>query len=74
MSDETRAAGMEWIVAELDIVYAAQPAMFTEARQPGRAPHDEYRPSDFLRQFSTVIAICLGLATLAHLIVFLVGD
>lgn len=28
---------------------------------------------DFLRQFGTIIAICLGLALLAHVVVTIVG-
>ena len=64
---------MECVVAELDTVHASQPAVFTKADQPIRQPHGEYTPGDFLRQFGTVIAICLGLATLAHLLVFMVG-
>ena len=32
-----------------------------------------YAPRDFLRQFGSVIAVCLGLALLAHVLVALVG-
>jgi hypothetical protein len=73
MSDETRVAGMEWIVARLDTVHAAQSALFTEAPRPGRAPREEYTPGDFLRECSSVIAACLGVAALANLLVLLVG-
>jgi hypothetical protein len=65
---------MEWIVAELDTVHAAQPAMFTEAQQPDRPRHAEYPPGDFLRECSAVIAACLGVAALGHLVVFMVGN
>jgi hypothetical protein len=65
---------MEWIVAELDIVHAAQPAILLEAQRPGRAPHVEYRPADFLRECSSVIAACLSVAALGHLVVFMVGN
>jgi hypothetical protein len=65
---------MECIVAELDTEHVAAPAIFTEAQRPDGAPHEELTPGNFLRQLGTVIAICLGLATLAHVLVFLVGN
>ncbi len=61
-------------MAEVDTVHATQPTNFASADQPIRGPDDEYTPGDFLRQFGSVIAICLGLATLAHLAVFMAGD
>jgi hypothetical protein len=61
-------------VAKVDTVHATQPAIFTKTDQPTREPHEEYMPGDFFRQFGTVIAICLALAMLAHLVVFMVGD
>ena len=64
---------MECILAKVDTVHATPPAIFT-ADQPIQEAHEEYTPGDFLRQFGSVIAICLGLATLAHLVVFMVGD
>jgi len=33
----------------------------------------QYSPGDFLRHFGTVIAVCLGLALLAHILVMFVG-
>jgi GMP synthase-like glutamine amidotransferase len=33
----------------------------------------QYAPADFLRQFGAVIAICLGMALLAHVLVWMVG-
>jgi hypothetical protein len=65
---------VECIVAEVDSVHATQPTNFTETDQPIQEPHEEYTLGDFLRQFGSVIAICLGLATLAHLAVFIAGD
>jgi hypothetical protein len=65
---------MEFIVAEVDTVQATQSAICMEADQPIQEPHEEYTLGDFLRQFGSVIAICLGLATLAHLAVFMAGD
>ena len=44
------------------------------------APHEtvenegtQYSPGDFLRQFAVVIATCLGMALLAHVLVAVVG-
>ena len=61
-------------MAKVDTVHATQPAIFTKTDQPIRETHEEYTPGDFFRQFGTVIAICLGLAALAHLVAFMVGD
>jgi len=33
-----------------------------------------YAPADFLRQFGTIIAVCLGLALLAQILVSVVGE
>jgi hypothetical protein len=34
----------------------------------------QYSSGDFLRHFGTVIAVCLGLALLAHILVMFVGQ
>jgi hypothetical protein len=34
----------------------------------------QYSPGDFLRHFGTAIAVCLGLAFLAHILVMFVGQ
>ena len=47
---------------------------FTEAHEPFQEPVTRYSPADFLRQFAVVIAICLGLALMAHVVVALVGE
>jgi hypothetical protein len=64
---------MECVVAEVHTVHAT-PAAFKKVDRPIQESHEEYTPGDFLQQFSTVVAICLGLAALAHLVVFMVGN
>ena len=34
-----------------------------------REPEPSFTPGDFLRQTATIVAICLGLALLAHLLI-----
>jgi hypothetical protein len=43
------------------------------AREHESVRGTEYAPGDFLRQFGAVVAICLGLAALAHVLVVIVG-
>jgi hypothetical protein len=46
---------------------------FGHAQEPVAEPGTDYAPRDFLRQFGAVIAICLGLALLAHVLVMVGG-
>ena len=47
---------------------------FGQAQEPVEVPGTQYAPGDFLRQFGAVIAICLGLALLANVLVTIVGE
>ena len=47
---------------------------FGQAQEPVEVPGTQYTPGDFLRQFGSVIAICLGLALLANVLVTIVGE
>lgn len=47
---------------------------FGLAQEPVEASGTQYTPGDFLRQFGAVIAICLGLALLANVLVAIVGE
>ena len=47
---------------------------FGEAQAPVQESGTAYSPGDFLRQFGAVIAICLGLALLAQVLVTIVGE
>ena len=47
---------------------------FGHVQETDEASGAEYAPRDFLRQFGAVIAICLGLALLAHVLVTVVGE
>jgi len=42
--------------------------------EPEAAERPEYRPGDFLRQTGLTIAICLGFAVLAQMLVSMVGE
>jgi hypothetical protein len=42
-------------------------------REPAEETRDQYSPGDFLRRFASVIAICLGLALLAHVLMAMAG-
>ena len=46
---------------------------FGQAQEPVEESVTDYEPRDFLRQFGAVIAICLGLALLAHVVVTIAG-
>lgn len=57
---------------QIEIASDALPLAFAEADgsfQEGT----QYSPGDFLKQFGAVIAICLGLALLAHVLVAFTG-
>jgi len=47
---------------------------FCGVRESIDEPATRYAPADFLRQFGTDIAVCLGLALLAQILVSIVGD
>ena len=46
---------------------------FGAVQEPVEESGATYSPGDFLRQFGAVIAICLGLALLAQVLVAIVG-
>ena len=79
VSDGVRALSRLRLVAECtmehsDIASVAPSRAFTEEHTPSQQPVSRYSPGDFLRQFAAVIAICLGLALMAHILVAFVGD
>jgi hypothetical protein len=47
---------------------------FGQAQEPVEGSGTQYKPADFLRQFGAIIAICLGLALLANVLVTIVGE
>jgi len=47
---------------------------FGQVQEPVEEPGTHYTPGDFLRQFGAIIAICLGLALLANVLVAIVGQ
>jgi hypothetical protein len=64
---------MECIMEDASTVHTVGPVKLDEADQRVRGRDAEYTPGDFFLQFGTVIAICLGLAMLAELLVYIVG-
>jgi hypothetical protein len=65
---------MECIVEDIDTVHTVRPVTFEETDQPIQAQNETYTPVDFFRQSGTVIAICLGLAMVAQLLVPMIGN
>jgi hypothetical protein len=65
---------MERGMEHIEIASNARQRAFAEAHEPVQGTGTQYSPGDFLKQFGVVIAICLGLALLAHVLVALVGE
>jgi len=47
---------------------------FGGVRESIDEPATRYAPADFLRHFGTIIAVCLGLALLAQILVSITGE
>ena len=45
-----------------------------ELHEPAQDARTRYTPGDFLKQAGMVIAVCLGLAMLAQVLVMIVGE
>jgi hypothetical protein len=60
-------------VQYIDLINRARSSFFDNARELTRKPGTSYSPGDFLRRFAAVIAICLGLALMAHISVTVAG-
>ncbi len=60
-------------VDKIDTAFGALPRAVDEAHQPAQDARVEYTPGEFLKNAGTVIAVCLGLAVLAQLLVRIVG-
>lgn len=65
---------MECGVEHIDVASDAQPTAYGATHEPVEDEGTQYSPGDFLRQFAVVIAICLGIALLAHVLVTIVGE
>jgi hypothetical protein len=64
---------MECGVEHIDVASHARPTAYGAAHEPVEDEGTQYSPGDFLRQFAVVIAICLGMALIAHVLVAIVG-
>ena len=47
---------------------------FGQVQEPIEVSGTQYSSGDFLRQFGAIIAVCLGLALLASVLVAIVGE
>ncbi len=65
---------LECGVEHIEIASDARPTAYGAAYQPVQEDSRQYSPADFLRKFATVIAVCLGMALLAHVIVTIAGQ
>ena len=59
---------------KIDTAFGALPPSVDEAHQPAQDVRVQYTPGEFLKQAGLVIAVCLGLAALAQLLVMIVGE
>jgi len=64
---------MECGVEQIEVASGAPPRAFAEVDGSFQGTRTQYSPGDFLKQFGAVIAICLGLALLAHVLVAFTG-
>ena len=59
---------------KIDTAFGALPRAPDEAHQPAQDARAQYTPGEFLKQAGLVIAVCLGLAMLAQVVVMIVGE
>ena len=59
---------------KIDTAFGALPRAVDEAHPPAQDERAQYTPGEFLRQAGLVIAVCLGLAMLAQVLVMVVGE
>ncbi len=59
---------LEHDVENIDIASAARPTAYGAAHETVQQDGSLYAPTDFLRRFALVIAVCLGMALMAHVL------
>ena len=69
----TRLAGVCG-VDKTNTAFGALSRALDEEHPPAQDERAQYAPGEFLRQAGLVIAICLGLAMLAQVLVMVVGE
>jgi hypothetical protein len=65
---------MECGVEHIEIASDARQRAFAEADEPVQGTGAQYSPGDFLKQAGLVVAVCLGLAMLARVLVMVIGE
>jgi hypothetical protein len=65
---------MEYGVDKIETAFGALPRARDELHRPAQEAPAQYTPGDFLKQAGMVIAVCLGLAMLAQVLVMIVGE
>ena len=68
-----RTLSVECGVEHIDLASKPSSSLFGSMKGLTREPPPSYSPGDFLRRFGAVIAICLGLALLAQVVVAVTG-
>jgi hypothetical protein len=61
-------------VDEIETAFGAPPRARDESHEPAQDAPAQYTPGNFLKQAGMVIAVCLGLAMLAQVVVMIVGE
>jgi hypothetical protein len=64
---------LERVVADIDMAPDVATRDLGTADQPFSERDRQYAPADFLREFATIVAVCLSLALAARLLVSIVG-
>ncbi len=59
---------------KIDTTFGALPRAIDELHKPTQDARVQYTPGEFLKQAGMVIAVCLGLAMLAQVLVMIVGE
>ena len=59
---------------KIETAFGALPRARDELHRPAQDAPAQYTPGDFLNQVGIVIAVCLGLALLAQVLVMIVGE
>lgn len=65
---------MECGVDKIENAFGALQRARDELYEPAQDARTRYTPGDFLKQAGMVIAVCLGLAMLAQVLVMIVGE
>jgi hypothetical protein len=61
-------------VDKIETAFGALPRARDELHQPTQDAPAQYTPGDFLKEAGLAIAVCLGLAMLAQVLVMIVGE